>query len=52
MKANVTPRDKTRRPESKRRALSRRADRAAKSARLFLAFAFPADLDSLTPTAA
>lgn len=42
MKANVTPRDKTRRPESKRRA-----DRAAKSARLFLAFAFPADLAGL-----
>ena len=47
MQSNITPRDFTRRPESKRRALSRRADRAAKSARLFLAFAFPADLAGL-----
>lgn len=38
------PRDKSRRPESKRAALSRRAARRAKSARLFLACAFPAEL--------
>ena len=37
-------RDRTRGPGAKARARARRADRAAKSARLFLAFAFPADL--------
>lgn len=40
----TTPRDRSRRPEAKRRALTRRGQRAVKSARLFLAFAFPADL--------
>lgn len=38
-----TRRDPSRRPESKRAALTRRAARRAKSARLFLAFAFPAE---------
>lgn len=38
------PRDHKRAPETKRRTLTRRAMRRAKSARLFLAFAFPADL--------
>lgn len=37
------PRDRSRRPIAKRRALSRKAARRAKSARLFLAFAFPAE---------
>lgn len=37
-------RDRTRRPSRKARDLSRRAARTAKSARLFLALAFPADL--------
>ena len=37
------PRDATRRAPAKCRAVSRRADRRAKSARLFLAFAFPAE---------
>jgi len=36
--------DRTRQPESKARALTRRGERVAKSARLFLAFAFPAEL--------
>lgn len=40
-------RDRTRCPGAKARARSRRADRAAKTARLFLAFAFPADLAGL-----
>ena len=35
-----TSRDRTRAPDAKRCALTRRADRRAKSARLFLAFAF------------
>jgi hypothetical protein len=35
--------DRTRQPESKARALSRKGQRIAKSARLFLAFAFPAE---------
>lgn len=37
-------RDRSRSIDAKARARSRRADRAAKTARLFLAFAFPADL--------
>lgn len=37
-------RDRSRRPSRKARDLTRRAERRAKSARLFLAFAFPADL--------
>jgi hypothetical protein len=37
-------RDRSRQPSRKRADLSRRAARQAKSARLFLAFAFPADL--------
>ena len=39
-----TRRDPSRRHESKRAVLTRRAARRAKSARLFLAFAFPAEL--------
>lgn len=35
--------DRTRQPETKARALSRKGQRIAKSARLFLAFAFPAE---------
>lgn len=42
-KQSDTMRDRTRRPLIKGRAMSRRADRRAKSARLFLAFAFPAE---------
>lgn len=38
-----TMRDRSRLPAAKGRALSRRAARRDKSARLFLAFAFPAD---------
>lgn len=38
------PRDYKRGVDAKRRALTRRAMRRAKSARLFLAFAFPAEL--------
>lgn len=41
------PRDASRSSNAKARARSRRADRAAKAARLFLAFAFPADLTAL-----
>lgn len=37
-------RDRTRGPGAKARARSRRADRAAKSARLFLCIAFPAEI--------
>lgn len=37
-------RDKSRQLAAKLAARSRRADRRAKSARLFLAFAFPAEL--------
>lgn len=44
MAKSDTLRDRTRRPDAKRCAMTRRAARAAKSARLFLAFAFPADL--------
>lgn len=40
-------RDRSRSIEAKGRACSRRADRRAKSARLFLAFAFPADVAGL-----
>lgn len=39
-------RDRSRRAAAKGRAMTRRADRRAKSARLFLAFAFPADMGS------
>lgn len=41
-----TMRDRSRRPSRKARDLTRRAQRQAKSARLFLAFAFPADLSA------
>lgn len=37
-------RDKSRRSSAKLTARTRRAERRAKSARLFMAFAFPADL--------
>lgn len=44
---NRTPtaeaRDRTRREAAKRASATRRADRRAKSARLFLAWAFPAE---------
>lgn len=46
MQTEFQPRDVSRRSTSKARAVSRKADRRAKSARLFLAFAFPAQLDS------
>jgi len=39
-----TLRDPSRSPIAKSRALTRRAERREKSARLFLAFVFPADL--------
>ncbi len=39
-------RDRSRHPGAKARAMGRRADRVAKSARLFLAFAFPANMGS------
>lgn len=42
--ARETMRDRTRRPAAKARTATRRAQRRDKSARLFLAFAFPADL--------
>lgn len=38
-----TIRDRSRRPGAKGRTMSRRAARRDKSARLFLAFAFPAE---------
>lgn len=37
-------RDRSRHPGAKARAMGRRADRVAKSVRLFLAFAFPANM--------
>lgn len=40
----ATIRDRSRRPGAKGRAMSRRAARREKSARLFLAFAFPGEL--------
>lgn len=48
MQTQTTPRDATRRPHAKARDISRKADRRGKSARLFLAFAFPAELDAFT----
>jgi hypothetical protein len=43
--STATPtRDKSRRSSAKLAARTRRAERRAKSARLFLAIAFPADL--------
>lgn len=48
MQTHNMPRDVSRRPYAKARDISRKADRRAKSARLFLAFAFPAELESLT----
>jgi len=50
-KQSDTMRDKTRAPHAKRCALTRRAERREKSARLFLAFAFPADLSGFAPLA-
>jgi hypothetical protein len=50
-KQSGTLRDRSRDAEHKARALSRRADRRAKSARLFLAFAFPAELAAFQPHA-
>lgn len=44
MAKSDTMRDRSRRPIAKRAAMTRRAARVAKSARLFLAFAFPAEL--------
>lgn len=44
MRIDAPTRDKSRQPEARQRAKTRRADRRAKSARLFLAFAFPAEL--------
>lgn len=41
-------RDRTRAPDAKRCALSRRAERRAKSARLFLAFAMGPDASELS----
>lgn len=43
-KTSDTKRDHSRKPETKRACLSRKAARRAKSARLFLALAFPAEL--------
>lgn len=48
MQLNNIPRDATRRPHSKARAMTRKAERRDKSARLFLALAFPADLSAFT----
>lgn len=45
-------RDHTRTASHKARTLSRRAARVNKSARLFLAIAFPATLDSFAPVTA
>ena len=42
------PRDRTRREAAKACALTRKGQRAAKSARLFMALAFPAALDGFT----
>ena len=44
--------DRTRTPARKARTVTRRAERRTKSARLFLAFAFPADLAAFAPVAA
>ena len=41
MPMSDTKRDRTRKPESKRRALTRKGRRIAKSARIFLCLAFP-----------
>jgi len=41
---HTTLRDKTRRPEAKLHEMTRKAARHAKSARLFLSLAFPAEL--------
>lgn len=38
-----TMRDRSRRPDARQRAMTRKGERIAKSARLFLAFAFPAE---------
>lgn len=46
MQSNSQPRDYSRRASAKGRAMGRKAARRAKSARLFLAFAFPAALDN------
>jgi len=46
-----TLRDPSRSPIAKSRALTRRAARREKSARLFLAFVFPADLGGFSPLA-
>jgi len=45
-KLSDTRRDRSRRPDAKLADMSRRNARRAKSARLFLAFAFPAELAS------
>lgn len=44
MMHNSTTRDRTRRPDAKRRAMTRKGERIAKSARLFLVLAFPPQL--------
>lgn len=43
-KQSDTKRDRSRKPDAKAATLRRRAQRRDKSTRLFLAFAFPADL--------
>lgn len=43
-KISDTARDKSRQPDAKGRAMTRKAARRAKSARIFLAFAFPVEL--------
>lgn len=48
MQIHNIPRDASRRPYAKARAVTRKADRRAKSALQFLAFAFPADLAAFT----
>jgi hypothetical protein len=51
-KLSDTMRDTSRRPAAKAASMRRRDQRRAKSARLFLAFAFPADLSALEGGAA
>lgn len=50
-KTSDTKRDRTRRPHAKRATLSRRAERRAKYASLFLTLAFPAALPGFSPLA-
>jgi hypothetical protein len=48
-KISDTKRDRTRNESAKLATMRRRAQRRDKSARLFLAFAFPADLAAFEP---